>query len=112
MCRGAKLGPCMVVGCDNDVRCRDNAGYCDSHSDSRLCYCEGDCTCPPAEPDPPVDERKKLTYFAARSEEHIASLRATLTHTNDQLHGAIIRQAERKARLAAITASRPETKHG
>jgi hypothetical protein len=104
MCRGVKLGPCIAVGCDKTVQCRDNGGFCYEHCwDVGLCDCEGLCTCKPHE-DPEVDPARELRYLIARGEEGIASMRLTIDKTTERLALLERHQAERYRRLAALFA--------
>lgn len=104
MCRGANLGTCIAVGCDERIRCQDNGGYCDGHNpfDLRFCDCEDECTCPPAPPSPPVDEVKHLTYKIRQTEKALAYGEANVLRETAMVEKRTGWLKEMRARLAQL----------
>lgn len=86
MCRGANLGVCCELGCDQRIQCRDTAGYCPAHD--------------PHDWESPStnvadDPEKRRVYNHGCVTRGIAAAEASLRETNARL-------VDLKARLAAL----------
>lgn len=86
MCRGANLGVCCALGCDNRIRCQDTGGYCDEHDPNPI-FWDDDRGEFEYEPRPPIkdDPQKRRTYSLARLTERIRSTQTAISQKQHDL---------------------------